>query len=61
MKRRPICPNCGFNEFRTSRIRFYDWPLYLLGVIALRCVSCDHRFYRHRLATPMTQRTIANS
>ena len=60
MKLRPSCPRCGFTEFNPSRIRIFDWPFYLVGMIALRCASCDHRFYRHRLATPMSDRTITN-
>jgi hypothetical protein len=60
MKLKTTCPHCGFDEFRRSRIRIFDWPLYLVGIIALRCISCDHRFYRHRLAIPMAQRTIVH-
>jgi hypothetical protein len=39
------CPCCGSESLRTSRSRsLSDTALSVLGLVAFRCLDCDHRF-----------------
>jgi PAS domain S-box-containing protein len=58
---KPICPQCQNDSSRASKARFYDLPLYMTGMIPLRCDNCQYRFYRHRLAVPMANRSFRDS
>ena len=60
MKNIPACPRCLYSQLQFSKVRKLDWPLYAAGFVAVRCSSCHHRFFQHRLAashTPASRRT----
>lgn len=44
----PRCPNCGWRDVRFARLRgTLDRMFRQFSVLAFRCRSCGHRFYRH--------------
>ncbi len=57
----PVCPECHNTTTKGSRLRPYELPFSLFGIIALRCSCCDHRFYRHRLTIPIASRSFAKT
>lgn len=44
------CRHCDSTGHHVSRLRPFDWPLYAVGFIPIRCKNCGARSYRHRLA-----------
>jgi hypothetical protein len=43
-----VCPRCNESNFHRSHRRRFDFFPRLLGMIALRCNLCEHRFFRPR-------------
>ena len=44
------CRHSDSTGHHISRLRPFDWPLYLVGFVPIRCKNCGNRSYRHRLA-----------
>jgi hypothetical protein len=42
------CRYCDSAGHHRSRLRLFDWPLYALGFVPVRCKNCGARSYRHR-------------
>jgi predicted RNA-binding Zn-ribbon protein involved in translation (DUF1610 family) len=52
---RPLCPHCGSSYVARSRKKnLLDFVLSVFHIRPYRCLSCDHRHYRHR---PLDTRT----
>ena len=43
-----LCPRCHESNVRRSHRRPHDIVPRLLGMVALRCNLCNHRFFRLR-------------
>ena len=39
------CSVCSFSVLARSRVRWYEWPIILLGLRPYRCQSCQRRFW----------------
>jgi hypothetical protein len=42
------CPKCREPNIRRSHRRLFDFIFRSLGMVALRCNVCEHRFFRFR-------------
>lgn len=45
------CPRCHDHHVRRSHRRLHDILFRFFGLIAYRCRSCEHRFFRSRRQT----------
>jgi hypothetical protein len=57
------CPVCESGELRRSRIRFWEEPLKVLGILPYRCLCCWYRghvlFLPFRFMLQLTMRGTA--
>lgn len=52
-----ICRACDSTRYHLSRLRPFDWPLYLVGFLPIRCKNCGKRTYRWRAVLRSTLAT----